>query len=375
MKVAVLGGGPSGAFAAERLAAAGVHTVLIDEKLAWEKPCGGGLTYKAYHEYPFLIHNDTAKKIVSETVLTAPKAGSVTLQLRDPLVIYSRYDLNDMLLCRAEKAGAQIEKTRVTEMARSGAGWKLRTKSGSIDADFCVLATGARNPLRCAGTTLTPRDTMSTLGYFVPGTQDKIDIQFLDNVEGYIWVFPRSGHLSAGICGKGATAAHLRKLLELYMAEHGLEREGSTFYSHVLPCLDTPAWKRNRVAGDGWMAVGDAAGLVDPITGEGLYYAMRSADLATRTLLNEAVNRTEQVSLAAAAGFRSGPRTGLAAGPTRLSWQVYVWRGAGSNDPVHAAQPHVPRGDAGSVFWNAELYRVEGSPAAQSARKPVRSPE
>ena len=118
MKVAVLGGGPSGAFAAEKLASAGVRTVLIDEKLAWEKPCGGGLTYKAYHEYPFLIHNDTPKKIVSETILAAPKAGSVSLNLRDPLVIYSRYDLNHMLLCRAGNAGAQIEKTRVTEMAR-----------------------------------------------------------------------------------------------------------------------------------------------------------------------------------------------------------------------------------------------------------------
>ena len=55
MKVAVLGGGPSGAFAAERLAAAGVDTLLFDEKLAWEKPCGGGLTWKAYSQYPFLV--------------------------------------------------------------------------------------------------------------------------------------------------------------------------------------------------------------------------------------------------------------------------------------------------------------------------------
>ena len=294
MKVAVLGGGPSGAFAAERLATAGVRTVLIDEKLAWEKPCGGGLTYKAYHEYPFLIDNHTPKRIVRETVLAAPKAGSVTLHLRDPLVIYSRYDLNNMLLCRADKAGAQIEKTRITEMARTGTGWKLRTKTGAIDADFCVVATGARNPLRSAGTTLTQQDTMSALGYFVPGNRDHIDIQFLENLEGYIWVFPRSGHLSVGICGKGVPASELRKQLEHYMDQYSIPREGSTFYSHLLPCLETQAWKHNRVAGDGWMAVGDAAGLVDPITGEGLYYAVRSADLAARTLLNEATDKTEQ---------------------------------------------------------------------------------
>jgi flavin-dependent dehydrogenase len=296
MKVAVLGGGPSGAFAAERLASAGVKTVLVDEKLAWEKPCGGGLTYKAYHEYPFLINNDTPKKVVSETVLAAPKAGSVVLQLRDPLLIYSRYDLNNMLLCRAEKAGAQLEKTRVMEMARAGSGWKLRTKSGSIDADFCLLATGARNTLRCAGTMLTPHDAMSALGYFVPGSRERIDIQFLENLEGYIWVFPRPGHLSVGICGKGVPASVLRKKLEFYMDENSIQREGSTFYSHLLPCLETPAWKHNRVSGDGWMAVGDAAGLVDPVTGEGLYYALRSADLATRTLLNDAETTAERAA-------------------------------------------------------------------------------
>ena len=294
MKVAILGGGPSGAFAAERLASAGVRTILIDEKLAWEKPCGGGLTYKAYNEYPFLLHNDKPKRIIRETVLTAPKAGSFTLQLRDPLVIYSRYELNNFLLERADQAGAQIEKIRVTRMERVDHGWKLHTKAGSIDADFCLVATGARNPLRDTGTALTPNDTMSALGYFVPGNRERIDIQFLDRLEGYIWVFPRAGHMSVGICGKGVPACELRKRLEFYMEEQGLRREGATFYSHLLPCLESHAWKKNRVAGDGWMAVGDAAGLVDPITGEGLYYAMRSADLASRTLLNEALERTEQ---------------------------------------------------------------------------------
>jgi flavin-dependent dehydrogenase len=55
----------------------------------------------------------------------------------------------------------------------------------------------------------------------------------------------------------------------------------------MLPSLETTGWKKNRVAGDGWLAVGDAGGLVDPITGEGLYYAIRSGDLASQVVLNE----------------------------------------------------------------------------------------
>src|SRR6267142_6898317 len=121
-RVAILGGGPAGAFAAEQLASAGLRVVLMDEKLAWEKPCGGGLTHKAYSQYPFLKDNSTPKRLVTETVLAAPKAGEVSLTLGDPLLIYSRFDLNRMLLERAERAGAQIEKTRITQMNRRGAG-------------------------------------------------------------------------------------------------------------------------------------------------------------------------------------------------------------------------------------------------------------
>src|SRR5229473_4131572 len=109
-RIAVLGGGPAGAFAAERLARAGLDTIVFDEKLAWEKPCGGGLTYKAYREYPFLIDNDTPKKIVTDTYLAAPRTGAARMGLSRPLLIYSRFDLNNMLLQRAERAGAQLEK-------------------------------------------------------------------------------------------------------------------------------------------------------------------------------------------------------------------------------------------------------------------------
>lgn len=286
MKVAILGGGPSGAFAAAQLASAGVKTLLFDEKLAWEKPCGGGLTYKAYEQYPFLAEGDTPHKVVRQTVLSAPKSKPVALNLDRPLLIYSRYDLNGMLLDRAQKAGAQIEKTRILAMERSGPRWLLRTRSGVVEADYCIVATGARNPMKNAGTELTPQDSMTALGYFIPGNRERIDVQFLPEFEGYIWVFPRCGHLSVGICGKGMPASAMRAMLERYMEQHELRKEGATFYGHLLPSLETPSWNRNRVAGDGWIATGDAAGLVDPVTGEGLYYAVRSADLAAKSILS-----------------------------------------------------------------------------------------
>ncbi len=274
--------------AAARLAAAGLDTVILDEKLAWEKPCGGGITYKAYRQYPFLLDNPAPKRTVTETTLTDPHGGSVTMRLAQPLLIYARLDLNQLLLDRAAQAGAQLEKERVTGLERKGAGWQVKTRAGALEADHLVVATGARNSFREVGTEWTATDAMCAIGYWVPGEQERIDIQFFSDFEGYLWVFPRCGHLSVGICGKGEPTAKMRARMEQYMAEHGISMQGAKFYAHVIPALEKPSWRRNRTSGEGWMAVGDAAGLVDPVTGEGLYYAIRSGDLAAETILNDA---------------------------------------------------------------------------------------
>lgn len=262
-----------------------MRVTLIDEKLAWEKPCGGGLTYKAYNQYPFLIDNDTPKRVITRTCLSSVRAGSAQLELSRPLLIYSRYDLNNMLLKRAEQAGAQVEKTRVTDLCRDDSGWRLRTLQGEMRADFCVIANGARNALRDVGTEWSAANKMVALGYYIPVNRDQVDIHFFPGFAGYIWIFPRNGHLSAGICAKGQSAQALRRKLESYLAANDIPLTDATFYGHVIPSLEKPQWRSNRVAGPGWMAVGDAAGLVDPVTGEGLYYAMRSSDLATQTIL------------------------------------------------------------------------------------------
>jgi len=287
--VAVLGGGPAGAMAAAKLASGGIETVLLDEKLAWEKPCGGGLTWKAYDRYPFLLDNSVPKRLVTHTGLDDPRSGRAMIRLSRPLVIYSRKELNALLLDRAAAMGARLLKERVQGIKRSGGGWTVQTRTGPLSADYVVVAMGARNPLKEFGSEFAPGDTMTALGYHVDTPQSHIDLQFFPRFEGYSWIFPRCGRASVGIGGKGESAQTMRRRLEQWMDHRGLPYANAQFYAHMIPALEPGSWANNRVSGEGWMAAGDAAGLVDPVTGEGIYYALRSGEMAAETLLDASI--------------------------------------------------------------------------------------
>lgn len=128
---------------------------------------------------------------------------------------------------------------------------------------------------------------MVTVGYLIPTRSSLMQIQFLADISGYIWIFSRCDHVSAGIAAKMGeiSTRALRQKLEHWLDENGFSRAGASFYSHILPSLRAETIDELAVSGDGWAMVGDSAGLVDPITGEGIYYAMRSAELCAKALL------------------------------------------------------------------------------------------
>jgi flavin-dependent dehydrogenase len=323
--IAIVGGGPAGALAAALLAAGGRDVHLFDEKLAWEKPCGGGLTHKALQQYPFLAEARSESNPVAHCELISPSGRRVRFHLRHPCAIFSRLALNGLLLERARRAGVgvhadvrddarvDIHRERVTRIAGTAGDWQLVTPQREYRASYLILAAGARNSFRSQFLSpIFPSDLMVTAGYFIPGhgsrgnssrgNRSLMQIQFLKGITGYIWVFPRTDHASAGIMarmGKTSTA-ELRRILERWLEEHWLEDcrnkdrrnqqngfhlDGARFYSHILPSYRAQTFETLKVCGDGWTMIGDSAGLVDPITGEGLYYALRSAELCASALL------------------------------------------------------------------------------------------
>jgi len=285
--VAIVGGGPSGAFAAELLARAGRTVLLIDEKLAWEKPCGGGITDKALARYSFLREAPVEHHWVRSCELISPCDRRATLELDRPIAIFSRQVLNGLMLERARAAGAEVLKDRVTGITRGDGKWRLKRRSGELEAEYLVLAAGGRNPFRAQfAQPFKPEDLMATAGYYIPGSSPRMLIKFLPGLAGYIWIFPRRDHVSAGICGKmgGPTSAELRRMLEEFLHSEGLQFTGAQFYSHILPALSAPALQNLRVQGEGWAMIGDAAGFVDPFVGDGISLALRSGRLAADCL-------------------------------------------------------------------------------------------
>jgi flavin-dependent dehydrogenase len=297
--IAIIGGGPAGSMTAERLLRAGIsrnrrkrdwHVMVFEERRGWEKPCGGGLPAKALVRYPFLLEASEPHTVIREAEFIAGGGEAVRFNLRMPIVIYSRSVLNNLLLQRAESSGAQIIADHIRSFCRDGRRWKLQGRNHAYPADFLVLAGGARSPLRSF---LAPRfqsgDFMLTYGYYVPASDSLLRIQFFANFEGYAWAFPRTDHLSVGICGnlnENGMAA-LRERLHSFMKNFGYSAEAAPVFSHLLPALGSEGWNKLELSGEGWAMSGDAGGLVDPLTGEGIYFAMRSGELLAESLLDD----------------------------------------------------------------------------------------
>src|ERR1700728_261654 len=285
-EIAIVGGGPAGALCGEKLASSGFKVTIFDERLAWEKPCGGGLTHKAIETYPFLLDSPHPKKIVRTAELISSRGHRARFEMNHPIVIYARKVLNGLLLDRAVAAGCTAICSRVTNVNTNGERVRLMVEGEERISDFVVLASGARNQLLPDTTALRADDLEMTLGYFVPTEEDIIKIKFLKEFEGYLWSFPRADHLSVGICARmgQTTSQQLRRHLDAFVVEEKIPTAGAQLYTHVLPSPQAKTIRGRRIVGKNWAMAGDAAATVDPITGEGLYYALRSGDLLAQAL-------------------------------------------------------------------------------------------
>ena len=311
--VLIVGAGPAGSFAAEKLATAGVRVALFDGRVPGEpKACGGGVTSKALKAWPQLL--DAVGRTIDELDMYSPSGKHLHLKLEEPFAVYSRIAFDTFLRERARKAGAVVLADKISGRGfkRDGDRWIVKTQNGSeFSCKFLAGADGANSVIakKLAGP-LPPAEMEVAFGYRAPlpeSGEAATVVAFLPKWVGYAWAFPRVDHVSFGIATTQDAFDHqaLDKLLWDFMvsyydvtqvgklrapirlwsrqgrksAQIGNLRHTAERYAARIPGLEPRTWDTRKACGEGWALLGDAAGFADPVTGEGIYYALRSAEL------------------------------------------------------------------------------------------------
>lgn len=329
-EIAIVGAGPAGAHLAARLAGEGRDVVLFDPKGAWEKPCGGGVPTRAIREFAYLLESSHYPcKLVRHITLFSPLDRRVSLTVDEPFAIYSRQVLNGLVLDRAIEAGARFERAGVRDFSREGGSWRIHTDRGETwRARFLVGADGAASFIRRRLVGIfSKRDLALAFGYNVKdepdgahsndsrdgdSANDEVIVRFPKDFTGYLWAFPRPGVMNFGVASKlgERTSDELRALLSRFVCDYydGRMPEPArvSFFGAKIPTLDFATWKGLQATGDAWALIGDAAGFCDPITGEGIYYAFKSADLLADALAPAAALASSAKSNGSAARSKAG---------------------------------------------------------------------
>ena len=306
LDAAIIGAGPSGAWAAYLLAQQGARVRLFDPSHPREKPCGGGVTGRALAvvsralsaaDFPTVRIRtarfvDTAARGEDTAPTSESGHGSAILLAADALVVASRAAFDGALLAAACRAGAELVAARVRQLGGHAGAFQIETADGGQHtASHLVGADGANSFVRRTLASAFRRDQLSiATGFFAHGiTSNEIVIELMCDPPGYLWSFPRPDHLAIGICAQadaGVDAAALRSRVRDWIG-----RVGFTGYSRVepyswpIPSLSGADFETLDVSREGWYLLGDAAGLVDPITREGIYFALQSAQYAADALL------------------------------------------------------------------------------------------
>lgn len=289
----VVGGGPAGATAARHLALAGREVVVLEKAaMPRHKPCGGGVPGHTLHTLDIDI-SPVVDARVSQVVLDGAWTGRQRYTIDAPCVVVERARFDAFLLDAARQAGAQvIERCALKTAARAAdGGFVVETPQGVIRARTIVAADGAYSPTAKAlgmGAHEAQGVALEALVAF-DDRHSEADrrtavFEFATVKRGYSWVFPRGNVMNVGVgTGRPGEGRTLRDRLAAFMQRvpELRGREVTQIKGGQLPDFCSP---RERFTDRGLYLVGDAAGFIDPLTGEGIHLAVLSGRRAAEAI-------------------------------------------------------------------------------------------
>ncbi len=288
--VIVAGGGPAGASAAFFLRRAGKRVLVLEKEcLPRYKTCGGGISLRFLKEqFPFPF-DDIFKTNIS-CVSYVTHAYEIDIPLAGDVIGMAMRDELDEYLLRQSKAEV-IQEQVVRSVQELEDRVIVETEDGQrYTAAYVVGADGA-NSLVARSLGLRPRRLMAAaLEAEVPVTPEvmrrfsgRMVFIFNEIRLGYLWIFPKPDHLTIGVGALRPRQGALQKILVRVAKRYGIPLDGVPLRGHPIPIYT----HRERVSSARTLLVGDAAGLVDPLTGEGIRFAIKSGRLAAESILKE----------------------------------------------------------------------------------------
>ena len=289
--VAVVGAGPAGATAALVLARAGKRVALIEkETLPRYKTCGGGVVGRAFRMLPPDVEIPVEHPCRSAEANFLESGLSFRVERERPVVSMTmRADLDRALAEAAIASGAELlAPCELRDLAQDRDGVELETSRGTIRASWLLGADGALSTVASKAGWKHPLWTIPALEAELRVPADvharfagvaRFDFEAME--AGYGWIFPKREHLSCGILTTERGVGGLRGALERYLARAGLPSPApSEIHGYVIPVRP----RRGGCVRGRILLAGDAAGLADPLTGEGISIGIRSGMLAGEAL-------------------------------------------------------------------------------------------
>lgn len=287
----IVGAGPGGSSLAAALAKAGLDVLLLDKsKFPRYKVCGGGITKRASLKMPIDISPVIRDKVNTFIIAEGKKEKHVVKHKTPFIYMVMRDELDQLLANYAIDCGVTFKSGAAVKMVEEHMNYVVvKTRTDMFAGKFLVGADGVHSTIAKQVGLMTDRRKAAALEHEIVCNDEmmsyfknKVVVDYQSVPNGYLWVFPKGRHLSVGI--GSYTLNHeemspiLRSFIDLYQLDGEVISEKGSFLS--------AGGKRHRLITERTALIGDAAGMVDSFMGEGIYYALWSAELLSCRLVD-----------------------------------------------------------------------------------------